>query len=69
LTKNKSSRLALEGTEADAVFCADSESVVRYVKIVIHLKEITTKSSKKGKKSSPFEEEPRIPEVAHVREP
>jgi hypothetical protein len=42
-TKNKSSRLGLEGTEADVVFYADSESVVRSVNIIIRVKVMTTK--------------------------
>jgi hypothetical protein len=69
LTKNKSSRLALEGTGTDAVFCADCESAFRSIEIVIHLKETTTKSSKKGKKSSIFKKEHRISRVADVRKP
>ena len=69
MTKNKSSPLGLEGTEADAVFYADSESVVRSVKIIFHLKEITTKSSKIGKKSSLFTAEPTIHQEGRLSKP
>ena len=52
-SKNKSSRLDLEGTEPDVVFCAGSESAIRSVEIVVHLKEITPKSLEIGK-NHPF---------------
>ena len=47
--KNRSFRLGLERTGADAVFCADPESVVRSVEMVIHLKEITQNHRKNAK--------------------
>jgi hypothetical protein len=62
LTKNESSRLALERTQADAVFYADSESAFRSIEIVIHLKEIAIESSKKGKNHPPPRWSPEYPE-------
>ena len=48
-TENRGSRLGPEETEADAVFYADPESVVRSVQIVMHQKAMTAKSSKIAK--------------------
>ena len=68
-TKNESSRSGLEGAEDDAVFYADSESVVRSVASIIHLKEMTTKSSKIGKKPSAFTAEPRFHKEGRLSKP
>lgn len=48
-TKNKSSRLGLERTGTDAVFCSDSESAFTSIEIIIHLTEITTILAKMSK--------------------
>ena len=69
VTKNKSSRVGLQGVQTDAVFCADSASALRSVKIVIHFRGMTTKSSKIDKKSSLFTAEPRTHKEGRLSKP
>jgi hypothetical protein len=55
------------GNGAGVVFYADSESVVRSVKIVIHVKEMTTKSSKIGKNHMSVRRSPEVTKRAGFR--